>query len=82
MYAAELAREALATNWLKLEIHPDPKHLMPDPIETLLAAEQLVKLGFIVLPYCHADPVLCKDWKRLAALRLCRSVHRLVAIKA
>ncbi|ENM3932936.1 thiazole synthase [Vibrio paracholerae] len=60
VYAAELAREALATNWLKLEIHPDPKYLMPDPIETLLAAEQLVKLGFIVLPYCHADPVLCK----------------------
>lgn len=58
VYAAELAREALATNWLKLEIHPDPKYLMPDPIETLLAAEQLVKQGFIVLPYCHADPVL------------------------
>ncbi|MDM7484938.1 MAG: thiazole synthase [Vibrio metschnikovii] len=60
IYAAHLAREALQTNWLKLEIHPDPKYLMPDPIETLLAAEQLVKDGFIVLPYCHADPVLCK----------------------
>ncbi|MEF1255883.1 MULTISPECIES: thiazole synthase [unclassified Vibrio] len=60
IFAAHLAREALATNWLKLEIHPDPKYLMPDPIETLLAAEQLVKDGFIVLPYCHADPVLCK----------------------
>ncbi|EKO3877395.1 thiazole synthase [Vibrio metschnikovii] len=60
IYAAHLAREALQTNWLKLEIHPDPKYLMPDPIETLLAAEQLVKEGFIVLPYCHADPVLCK----------------------
>ena len=58
--AAQLAREALATNWLKLEIHPDPKYLMPDPIETLLAAETLVKQGFVVLPYCHADPVLCK----------------------
>lgn len=60
IYAAHLAREALATNWLKLEIHPDPKYLMPDPIETLAAAEQLVKDGFVVLPYCHADPVLCK----------------------
>ncbi len=58
--AAQLAREALETNWLKLEIHPDPKYLMPDPIETLNAAEELVRLGFVVLPYCHADPVLCK----------------------
>ncbi len=60
IFAAELAREALETNWLKLEIHPDPKYLMPDPIETLNAAEELVKRGFIVLPYIHADPVLCK----------------------
>ncbi|MBL4754357.1 MAG: thiazole synthase [Flavobacteriales bacterium] len=60
VFAAQLAREALQTNWLKLEIHPDPKYLMPDPIETLQAAEELVKLGFIVMPYCHADPVLCK----------------------
>lgn len=60
IFAAELAREALKTNWLKLEIHPDPKYLMPDPIETLKAAEELVKKGFIVLPYIYADPVLCK----------------------
>jgi thiazole synthase len=60
VFAAELAREALETNWLKLEIHPDPKYLMPDPIETLKAAEILVQKGFIVLPYIHADPVLCK----------------------
>jgi thiazole synthase len=60
VFAAQLAREALQTNWLKLEIHPDPKYLLPDPIETLKAAEELVKLGFIVLPYIHADPVLCK----------------------
>ncbi len=60
IFAAQLAREALETNWLKLEIHPDPKYLLPDPIETLKAAEELVKLGFIVLPYVHADPVLCK----------------------
>jgi thiazole synthase len=60
VFAAQLAREALETNWLKLEIHPDPKYLMPDPIETLKAAEELVKAGFVVLPYTHADPVLCK----------------------
>jgi thiazole synthase len=60
VFAALLAREALETNWLKLEIHPDPKYLMPDPIETLKAAEELVKAGFVVLPYIHADPVLCK----------------------
>ena len=60
IFAAEIAREALDTNWIKLEVHPDPKYLMPDPIETLLAAEQLVKKGFVVLPYVHADPVLCK----------------------
>ena len=60
VFAAQMAREALETDWLKLEIHPDPKYLLPDPIETLKAAEELVKLGFIVLPYVHADPVLCK----------------------
>jgi thiazole synthase len=60
VFAAQLAREALETNWLKLEIHPDPKYLMPDPIETLKATEELAKLGFVVLPYIHADPVLCK----------------------
>lgn len=58
--AAHLSREALGTTWLKLEIHPDPKYLLPDPWETLQAAEQLVRDGFTVLPYCHADPVLCK----------------------
>lgn len=60
VFAARLAREALQTTWLKLEIHPDPTYLLPDPIETLLAAETLVKEGFTVLPYCGADPVLCK----------------------
>lgn len=60
IFAAQLAREALQTNWLKLEIHPDPKYLLPDPIETLKATEELAKLGFVVLPYIHADPVLCK----------------------
>ncbi len=60
VFAAQMAREALETNWIKLEIHPDPKYLMPDPIETLKATEELAKLGFIILPYIHADPVLCK----------------------
>lgn len=60
VFAAQLAREALETNWLKLEIHPDPKYLLPDPIETLKATEELAKLGFVVLPYIQADPVLCK----------------------
>ncbi|REE08097.1 thiazole-phosphate synthase [Winogradskyella pacifica] len=60
VFAAELSREALGTNWVKLEIHPDPRYLLPDPIETLKAAEALVKLGFVVMPYIHADPVLCK----------------------
>lgn len=60
IFAAQLAREALETNWLKLEIHPDPRYLMPDPVETLKACEELAKLGFVVLPYIHADPVLCK----------------------
>ncbi|EFN0734145.1 thiazole synthase [Escherichia coli] len=60
IFAAHLAHEALGTNWLKLEIHPDARWLLPDPIETLKAAETLVQQGFVVLPYCGADPVLCK----------------------
>ncbi len=65
--AAELAREALGTNWLKLEIHPDPKYLMPDAVETLAATKELVKRGFVVLPYVHADPVLCKQLEEAGA---------------
>lgn len=65
--AAELAREALETNWLKLEIHPDPKYLMPDAVETLAATKELVKRGFVVLPYVHADPVLCKQLEEAGA---------------
>ena len=60
LFAAQLSREAFETNFLKLEIHPDPKYLLPDPIETLKATEMLAKEGFIVLPYIQADPVLCK----------------------
>lgn len=60
VYAAQLSRECFGTNFVKLEIHPDPKYLLPDPIETLKATEELAKLGFTVLPYIQADPVLCK----------------------
>ncbi|UGU14484.1 thiazole synthase [Sinomicrobium kalidii] len=67
VFAAQLAREALETNWIKLEIHPDPKYLLPDPVETLLATEKLVKLGFVVMPYIHADPVLCKRLEEVGA---------------
>lgn len=61
VFAAELAREALETNWLKLEIHPDPRYLLPDHRETLKASEELTKKGFNVLPYINADPVFCKQ---------------------
>lgn len=57
---ARLARAASGINWLKLEVTPDPYYLLPDPIETLKAAEILVKDGFVVLPYINADPVLAK----------------------
>jgi thiazole synthase len=61
--AVRLARLAVAAGlpkWVKLEIHPDPRYLLPDPVETLQAAETLVKEGFTVLPYINADPVLAK----------------------
>ena len=65
--AAQLAREAFGTNFIKLEIHPDPKDLLPDPIETLKATEVLAKMGFVVLPYIQADPVLCKRLEEAGA---------------
>ena len=58
--AAQMSREIFHTDFIKLEIHPDPRYLMPDPIETLKATEELAKDGFVVLPYVQADPVLCK----------------------
>ena len=57
---ARLAASAGLPTWIKLEIHPDPRYLLPDPIETLRAAEILVSEGFVVLPYINADPVLAK----------------------
>ena len=67
VFAAQMAREAFGTNWLKLEIHPDPRYLLPDSVETLKATEELVKLGFVVLPYCQADPTLCKHLEEAGA---------------
>lgn len=67
VFAAQLAREAFGTNFLKLEIHPDPKYLLPDPVETLLATEKLAAMGFVVLPYIQADPVLCKRLEEAGA---------------
>jgi thiazole synthase len=57
---ARLAAAAGLPKWVKLEIHPDPRYLLPDPVETLKAAETLVQEGFTVLPYINADPVLAK----------------------
>jgi len=62
---SRLARAATGINWVKLEVTPDPYYLLPDPIETLKAAEVLVKEDFVVLPYINADPILAK---RLADL--------------
>lgn len=58
--AARMSREIFHTDFIKLEIHPDPRYLMPDPVETLKATEILASEGFTVLPYIQADPVLCK----------------------
>ena len=67
VFAAQLSREAFGTNWLKLEIHPDPRYLLPDSIETLKATEKLAAMGFVVLPYCQADPILCKRLEEAGA---------------
>jgi thiazole synthase len=60
LFTARLARELTGSNWVKLEVIPDPQYLLPDPIATLEAAEELVRDGFVVLPYIHADPVLAR----------------------
>ncbi len=62
---AELAREALGTNWIKVEVIGDRETLYPDVAETIEATRQLVDSGFVVLPYCNDDPVVCS---RLADL--------------
>lgn len=65
--AAQMSREIFHTDFIKLEIHPDPKYLLPDPVETLKATEELAKDGFIVLPYIQPDPVLCKRLEEAGA---------------
>lgn len=65
--AAKMSREVFGTEFIKLEIHPDPKYLLPDPVETLKATEQLAADGFVVLPYIQADPVLCKRLEEVGA---------------
>lgn len=64
---ARLAAAAGVSTWVKLEIHPDPRYLLPDPIETLKATEVLVREGFTVLPYINADPVLAKRLEEAGA---------------
>lgn len=65
--AAEMSREIFGTPFIKLEIHPDPKYLLPDAMETLAATEKLAAKGFVVLPYIQADPVLCKRLEEAGA---------------
>ena len=60
MRLARLARAGGLPDWIKLEVIPDPRYLLPDPVETLRAAEELLDDGFTVLPYMHADPVLAQ----------------------
>ena len=67
VFAAKLARDAFETNWLKLEIHPDARHLLPDTYETIRATEELVKQGFVVLPYITPDPVACRRLQEAGA---------------
>lgn len=67
IFAAQMSREAFGTSWLKLEIHPDPRYLLPDSVETLKATEELARLGFVVLPYCQADPTLCRHLEEAGA---------------
>lgn len=60
IFTARLAREVTGSDWIKVEVIPDPKYLLPDPIGTLEASEKLIAEGFTVLPYIHADPVLAR----------------------
>lgn len=64
---AKLSRASGGGNWIKLEVTPDPRTLLPDPVDTLLAADQLVKDGFVVLPYINADPILALRLQEVGA---------------
>ncbi len=68
VFAAKMSKVALNTEWIKLEIHPDAKYLLPDVAETLKATEELVSLGFKVMPYIQADPVACKQLEEMGAV--------------
>ncbi len=65
--AAQLSREAFGTDWIKLEIHPDPRHLLPDTCETVRATEELARQGFVVMPYITPDPVACRRLEEAGA---------------
>ena len=65
LFTARLGRELTGSNWVKLEVIPDPKYLLPDPIDTLEAARILLDEDFVVLPYIHADPVLARRLEEL-----------------
>lgn len=65
LFTARLGRELTGSSWVKLEVVPDPKYLLPDPISTLEAARVLIGEGFVVLPYIHADPVLARHLEAL-----------------
>lgn len=65
VFAAQLSREALGTDWIKVEVHPDQKYLLPDTIETYNACKELVAQGFKVFAYCQADLCLCKALEEL-----------------
>ena len=79
---SRLARAASGIAWVKLEVTPDPCYLLPDGEETLRAAEILVKDGFVVLPYIHADPILAKKYRMSDAQPSCRWRARLVPTRA
>lgn len=65
LFTARLGRQVTGSDWVKLEVVPDPKYLLPDPIGTLEAARQLISEGFVVLPYIHADPVLARKLEEI-----------------
>ncbi len=65
LLTARLGRELTGSDWVKLEVVPDPKYLLPDPIDTLEAARLLLDEGFTVLPYIHADPILARRLEEL-----------------
>lgn len=65
---AKIAREGLGHSWIKLEVTPEPRYLLPDPVETFQAAQMLMEEGFLVLPYINADPVLAKRLEEIGCI--------------